>query len=229
MRTPGHDAELAAGFLFTEGVVRGIDEIGAVEHCRRPGADGENVVDVRVTGAGRRRLPHLLSERRRVVAHAGCGVCGRRTIASLRTRARRITARWTIDPGLLSALPARLRRAQAAFDETGGIHAAGIFTADGELEAVAEDVGRHNAVDKVIGRMMMLERLPLAKSILTVSGRASYEIVQKAYLAGVPLIAAVSAPSTLAIDLARVAGITLVGFVRDDRFNIYCHERRVRA
>ncbi len=229
MRTPGNDAELAAGFLFAERVIGGIEEIGTIEHCERRDRAGENVIDVRLIGAARRRLPRLMSERRQVVAHSGCGVCGRRTIESLRVRAPRINARWTIDSQLLGGLPARLRKAQSAFDQTGGIHAAGIFAPDGELDAMAEDVGRHNAVDKVIGRMMMLERLPLKRAVLTVSGRASFEIVQKAYLSGVPIIAAVSAPSTLAIDLAEDAGITLVGFVRDDRFNIYCHERRVKA
>ncbi|MCI0434339.1 MAG: formate dehydrogenase accessory sulfurtransferase FdhD [Gemmatimonadetes bacterium] len=229
MRTPGADAELAAGFLFSERVVRGSLEIGTIEHCGRRGdRGGANVVDVRIIGRARRRLPRMIATRRQVVANSSCGLCGRLTIDSLRVESPRVAARWTIDADRLASLPGRLRRAQSAFDETGGLHAAGLFTLDGQVAGFAEDVGRHNAVDKVVGRMLITDRLPLTRTVLVVSGRASFEIVQKAFLAGIPVVAAVSAPSTLAIDLAHRAGMTLVGFVRGHRFNIYTHARRVK-
>jgi FdhD protein len=158
---------------------------------------------------------------------ASCGLCGRVTIESLRVEAPEILADWTIHAGLIATLPDALRRAQAVFNETGGLHAAGLFDRSGNLEAMAEDVGRHNAVDKVIGRMLLEGRLPLGQSILFVSGRTSYEIVQKAFLAGIPVVGAVSAPSSLAVELAEEAGITLLGFVRGSTFNLYSHARRI--
>ncbi|HVC21624.1 MAG TPA: formate dehydrogenase accessory sulfurtransferase FdhD [Vicinamibacterales bacterium] len=228
MRTPGADVELAAGFLLAEQIVRHADDLETIARC--PDADdaaGGNVLDVRLDGRWTGDLPALLASRRQVVTGSSCGLCGRRTIASLRAEAPAPAAGWTIDPARVSALPVQLRRAQAVFEETGGLHAAGLFRPDGTLEAIAEDVGRHNAVDKVIGRMLLAGRLPLAAHLLVVSGRASFEIVQKALLAGIPLVAAVSAPSSLAIDLAAETGITLLGFVRGDTFNIYAHPGRI--
>jgi FdhD protein len=228
MRTPGSDRALAAGFLLSEGVVRTIDEIGAVEHCRHPDRpEGHNVVDVYLMGEAVRSLDERLAERRNVPGSAACGLCGRVTIESLRTRATRLDITWTTTKDLLAAMPDRLRERQRVFDDTGGLHAAGLFRPDGCCEMSAEDVGRHNAVDKVIGSMLLEDRLPLAGHALVVSGRTSYEIVQKAWLAGIGLLAAVSAPSSLAIDLADEAGITLLGFVRDGGFNIYSHPSRL--
>ncbi len=154
-------------------------------------------------------------------------MCGRLTIDSLRVEAPFIRVAWHVPAATLVQLPDRLRASQRVFDETGGLHAAGLFTADGRLEDMAEDVGRHNAVDKVIGRMLMRERLPLADHLLFVSGRTSFEIVQKAFLAGIPIVAAVSAPSSLAIELAADGGITLVGFLRGTSFNVYAHAERI--
>jgi FdhD protein len=231
MRTPGADVDLAAGFLLAEGVITSADELGVIEHCRDPEVTDEdsreNIVNVTLAGAALERMPARIAGRRQVTMTSACGLCGRREIAELRATAPAITSREAIRRHVVAFLPERLRARQAAFDETGGLHAAALFTAEGDLQLLAEDVGRHNAVDKVIGRMLLLDRLPLAESALFVSGRTSYEIVQKAFLAGVPIVASVSAPSSLAIDLAREAGITLLGFVRGDRFNIYTHEDRI--
>ena len=230
MRTPGDDINLAAGFLFSERVIFGVDDLGAIEHLTRDAAvDSGNVVDATLAGDAARRLPLLLEGRRRVTTNSSCGICCRRTIAAVLTDAPAVTARWQVPTEFIGHLPARLRDVQPVFDHTGGLHGAGLFSYDGTLELTAEDVGRHNAVDKVIGRMLFARRLPLDHSILVISGRAAYEIVQKAFLAGIPMIASVSAPSTLAIDLARHAGITLLGFVRDGCFNIYTHGDRVGA
>jgi FdhD protein len=228
MRTPGHDRELAAGFLFSEGVIRGSADIGAVEHCRHPDRPGaHNVVDAYLLGEAAASVDGHLTERRRVLTTSACGVCGRTTIESLRVRASRLQPDARFTRGMVASLPDRLRSYQGVFDETGGLHAAALFTADGRCEAAAEDVGRHNAVDKAIGALLMAERLPLPDAALVVSGRASYEIVQKAWLAGVGLVCAVSAPSSLAIELAAEAGITLLGFVRDGAFNVYSHPERI--
>ena len=154
-------------------------------------------------------------------------MCGRLTIDSLRTDAPPLRADWRVSATTLVEIPDRLRAAQTVFDETGGLHAAGLFTRDGSLEAIAEDVGRHNAVDKVIGRMLMQDRLPLSGHLLFVSGRTSFEIVQKAFLGGIPIVAAVSAPSSLAIELAQECGVTLVGFLRGRNFNVYAHSDRI--
>ncbi len=228
MRTPGADRELAAGFLFAERVLRTADDLGTIEYCTDRAAEHpENVINVTLTNGSDGVLEALLADRRQVTMNSSCGLCGRRSIDSLRHDAAPITAAWTVPAPVLVGLPETLRAAQAVFDETGGLHAAGLFEADGRLDAVAEDVGRHNAVDKVIGRMLMLEALPLGDRILFVSGRTSFEIVQKAFFAGIPIVASVSAPSSLAVDLAVEAGITLVGFVRDSSFNVYTHPHRV--
>ena len=162
-----------------------------------------------------------------MTTNSSCGLCGRQTIESLLSRVAPLKATWTIATAALAAIPDSLRARQAAFDETGGLHAAGLFTPDATLVDIAEDVGRHNAVDKIIGRRLMRDALPLSNHLLCVSGRTSYEIVQKAIFAGIPIVAAVSAPSSLAIDLARDSGVTLVGFARGESFNVYAHAERV--
>jgi FdhD protein len=230
MRTPGLDRELAAGFLLSEAVIRGADDLGAVEHCRHPDhAEAHNVVDVFLLGRAADGLEAVLSGRRNITTSSSCGVCGRRTIESLRQEAEPIGDPARIDAGLFASLPSRLRARQALFDETGGLHGAALFTLDGELLVAAEDVGRHNAVDKVIGSQLLAERLPLEGRALAVSGRASFEIVQKAWMARIPIICAVSAPTSLAVELAEEAGITLGGFVRDGGYNLYSHPHRIVA
>lgn len=230
MRTPGSDRELAAGFLLAEGVVRDSADLGAVEHCRHPHhPDVHNVVNVFLLGDAAGRLEATLDERRNVMANSSCGLCGRVTIDSLKVRAAALRSTMSVTAEVVHGFPDALRAQQAVFDRTGGLHGAALFTPTGDLITAAEDVGRHNAVDKVIGRMLLDERLPLANAVLVVSGRTSYEIVQKAWLAGVPVICAVSAPSSLAIELAAEAGITLLGFARDHAFNIYSHPQRIRA
>ncbi len=223
MRTPGSDEDLALGFLFTEGVIRGLADVAQVT---QPEAD---LIDVRLSRSRTEILPDLLDSRRNVSMSSACGLCGRRSLASLEVHASPLPTAWAVDAEIISSLPLKLQLAQRTFAQTGGLHAAGLFDVHGCLDSSAEDVGRHNAVDKLIGAMLKAGRLPLNESLLAVSGRSSFEIVQKAFLAGVPLVAAVSAPSTLAIDLASRAGITLLGFVRDHRFNVYAHPQRVTA
>jgi len=243
MRTPGADRELAAGFLLAEGVIRGADDLGTIAYCADRGsgrawtptggegadadARAENVVNVTLANGSAAAIDRLMADRRQVTASSSCGVCGRRTIASLAAHAAPIGASWTVAASAITSLPARLRERQEVFDGTGGLHAAGLFARGGTLVDVAEDVGRHNAVDKIVGRRLMRDELPLADDLLFVSGRTSFEIVQKAIYAGVPIVAAVSAPSTLAIELAEAFGVTLVGFVRGHAFNIYAHPERV--
>ena len=228
MRTPGHDRELAAGFLLAERLIAGADDLGAIRHCLDPdGVASPNVVDVTLAGDAAVGAERLLSRRRLIMANSSCGVCGRRTIDDLMTDIAPLPYAWSVRGAVIAAMGSALRRAQPVFDETGGLHAAALFDREGRLVSSAEDVGRHNAVDKVIGRELLLERVPLDDRLLFVSGRASYEIVQKALVARIPLLASVSAPSTLAIDLARQAGLTLLGFVRGDTFNVYSGEHRL--
>lgn len=235
MRTPGADLALTAGFLLAERVLKSADDLATIEHCREqpaPGAPGEdphpeNIVNVTLAGGSAAGLDQAMAERRQVLGNSSCGLCGRLTIASLKTDVAPLTFDRTVNAATIARLPDLLRDAQAVFKETGGIHAAGLFTVDGAVEAVAEDVGRHNAVDKVIGQMLLAERLPLSNLLLFVSGRTSFEIVQKAALAGIPVVGAVSAPSSLAVELAREVGITLMGFTRGGSFNIYSHPGRV--
>ena len=230
MRTPGADRELAAGFLLAERVIAGADDLGTIAHCADPAADHrENIVNVTLANRSADAIDRLLAGRRQVTGNSSCGLCGRRTIESLASDTEPIRSAWAIAASTVAMLPGRLRARQAVFDETGGLHAAGLFTRSGEVVDVAEDVGRHNAVDKIVGRMLMSESLPLSNHLLCVSGRASFEIVQKAVFAGIPLLAAVSAPSSLAIELAGECGVTLVGFVRGDSFNIYAHPQRIEA
>jgi FdhD protein len=226
MRTPGHDFELAAGFLVAEAIVAKREEILRIEHCREvrsPEEEG-NVVIVRTSAPAAAAVDRA---RRLVLTTSSCGLCGKGSIEAVRGSFPPIRSDAILDPAVLAALPERLRSEQAAFRETGGLHAAGIFTLSGEPRAIREDVGRHNAVDKAIGSLLLADRLPATESVLLVSGRASFEIVQKALAARIPFVAAVSAPSSLAIDLARESGMTLVGFVRGPEFNAYSGTERL--
>ncbi len=227
MRTPGHDFELAVGFLFTEGILRGRDDIASVEYARANlRGPSENVVDV-ILGRGVPFDPTRLA--RNFYATSSCGVCGKASLEAIRVMGvRRASSEGPrVSAALLPKIPGRLREGQALFAATGGLHAAGRFAVDGQLLAVREDVGRHNAVDKIIGERVLADRVPLPEEILAVSGRASFEILQKAAVAGFPFVVAVGAPSSLAVDLAREYGMTLVGFVRDRGFNVYAGESRV--
>ena len=239
MRTPGQDRALAAGFLLSERIIRSSDDIAAIEHCRHPDhRTAHHVVDVFLRGEAAARVPQLLDARRQMIANSSCGVCGRATIDELRDDIAALPTGPTVDLSILARLPQQLRRQQSTFDETGGLHAAAVFTADGTLLAAAEDVGRHNAVDKVIGSSVIAEvdagltgsAGPNGRdgaAVLVVSGRVAFEIVQKAWLGRVPIIVAISAPTSLAVELAREARLTLLGFVRDRSLNIYTHADRV--
>ncbi|HVT46521.1 MAG TPA: formate dehydrogenase accessory sulfurtransferase FdhD [Vicinamibacterales bacterium] len=224
MRTPGDDEALAAGFLFSEGVVTRREDIVSI--AVDAAAD---IADVTLSPDRATDVPRLLAERRQVATSSSCGMCGRRSLDLIGVDVPPLVPAWQVDPAVISSLPDALRAAQRVFDETGGIHAAGLFTCAGALEAAAEDVGRHNAVDKLVGRALLDGRLPLSNALLCVSGRTSFEIVQKALMAGIGLVAAVSAPSSLAVELARDSGLTLLGFVRGGRFNVYAHEERIGA
>lgn len=226
MRTPGHDFELAAGFLFSEGLIEKGDDVASVSYC----TDGEqryNVVNV-VLAPGAPFDPDLLA--RNFYATSSCGVCGKASIdAALGPACPRISDPISVDAATLLALPGRLRAAQAVFERTGGLHAAALFTADGTLVRVREDVGRHNALDKLVGAALLGGEMPLAGRVVLASGRLSFELVQKAARAGAPVLAGVSAPSSLAVSLAEEAGVTLVGFLRDGRFNVYAGGARIAA
>jgi FdhD protein len=226
LRTPGDDRELVAGFLFTEGIISRREQLVTL---RLPGDGSPERNLVRVALDPKVRLA-AGGAARRFSAGSACGVCGKASIAQLRRRGLRhpeVTTR--IDPEVLCQLPQKLRAAQAAFRRTGGLHAAALFDAAGELIVLREDIGRHNAVDKVIGWAFLEGRLPLSRHLLLVSGRGGFEIVQKALAAGIPLLASVSAPSSLAVQLARELGLTLVGFLRGRRFVIYSEEARISA
>ena len=227
MRTPGEDRALAAGFLLSERIIRSADDVGAIEHCRHPDqAKAHHVVDVFLRGSAAARVPEMLANRREIIANSSCGVCGRATIEELVADIAPLTTGWSVGVDVIRGLPDRLRTRQSTFDETGGLHGAALFAPDGSLLASAEDVGRHNAVDKSIGALLLDDR-DLTPGMLMVSGRVSFEIVQKAWLAGIPLVAAISAPTSLAVELAQEAGITLLGFVREKSLNIYTHTSRV--
>jgi FdhD protein len=223
MRTPGADRDLAAGFLLTEGVLRHAADIVRIEEVH----DAGDVVNVELSCAREAAVAAAVGERRQVAMTSSCGLCGRRSLESLQVALPCCPVEWAVDVSIVTALPAALRRVQPAFEQTGGLHAAGLFDRHGHLEASAEDVGRHNAVDKVLGRMLIAGRLPLRDGLLMVSGRSSFEILQKAWYGGIPLVAAVSAPSSLAVEIAQEAGITLLGFVRDGQFNVYAHRARI--
>ncbi len=229
MRTPGSDMDLAAGFLVSEGVVAGPQELRSQRYCAGATDDGVNtynVLDVELTPGV---PPPDPSVERAFYTTSSCGLCGKASLDAVRTSTRfSVDADpLTVTPALLAGMPDQLREAQKVFDRTGGLHAAALFDAAGELLVLREDVGRHNAVDKVVGWALREDRLPLAGTVLLVSGRASFELVQKAWMAGVPLLAAVSAPSSLAVDLAAEAGITLVGFLRGQTMNVYSRPDRV--
>jgi FdhD protein len=221
--TPGHDAELAVGFMVGEAIIAP-NQIARVSECRADGGDG-GVADVRLWPNAR----PASGWQRSFYATSSCGICGKASIEAVRIAAGPVPDGPEITAGVIFSLPQKLRAAQRVFDRTGGLHAAGIFDATGELLIAREDVGRHNAVDKAVGRAAMDGLLPLSGQVLLVSGRASFEIVQKALLAGIPIVAAVSAPSTLAVGLARESNMTLAGFVRDGGFNGYAGGRRIIA
>ena len=223
MRTPGGDYELAAGFLFTEGLV-GPDEIRRVAYCDDLGDDEQryNVVTVTLDRPFDHEVLH-----RNFFATSSCGICGKAALEDVEVRCAPVATGTQVSTSVLVSLPDALRAKQRVFDRTGGLHAAGLFTPAGQLITLREDVGRHNAVDKVIGEQLLAGRVPVADHILQVSGRASFEIVQKAAVAGIPVVSAVSAPSSLAVDAAERLGMTLVGFVRDGRCNVYTHPERV--
>jgi len=216
MRTPGHDEELAAGFLLTEGLIRRRDELREVRQHPRNRAG--NVVDAFLAPEVTVDFARLT---RHVFAASSCGLCGKTSIAAVRQQFPIARSRFTVSPELLLSLPERMRAAQTTFAATGGLHAAALFTNEGDLLCLREDIGRHNAVDKVLGRAFLDAATPLDRHVLLVSGRASFEIVQKSLAAGVGFLAAVSAPSSLAVEFARANGQTLVGFLREGRFNVY--------
>ena len=223
MRTPGGDFELAVGFLFTEGLI-GPGEVHRVAYCDNlPGEDQRyNVVSVSLEHAFDAALVH-----RNFAATSSCGICGKAALDDIEVRCQPVAPGPAVAADVLVSLPARLRSQQRLFDQTGGLHAAGLFTAAGEPVSVREDVGRHNAVDKVIGERFLAGDLPLSGHVLQVSGRLSFEIVQKAAVAGIPIVSAVSAPTSLAVEAGERFGMTVVGFVRDGRLNVYAGSERI--
>ncbi len=234
MRTPGHDIELVHGWLAGEGVISSSADVTTARYCAGSVTDDDdglaqntyNVIEVALSPGV---APPDLDIARSFYTTSSCGVCGKASIEALTVQARYDVASdpLVVAPEVLVALPDRLRAEQPTFEQTGGLHAAGLFTADGELLVVREDVGRHNAVDKVVGWAVLADRLPLTGTVLQVSGRASFELTQKAYLAGIPMLSAVSAPSSLAVQTAAEVGMTLAGFVRSGRFNLYTRPDRV--
>ncbi|HYO48342.1 MAG TPA: formate dehydrogenase accessory sulfurtransferase FdhD [Chloroflexia bacterium] len=225
MRTPGHDIELGVGFLYTEGIIAGKHHIEAVRHCA--GDDGslaQNIVNLLPTD-------HTLLDprkwRRNFYSTSSCGICGKTTISQVTAQAATILSEATVSLQTLYELVPRLQSAQAVFTQTGGLHAAGLFDTGGNLLVMREDVGRHNAVDKVIGYALLNNLLPLGNHILLVSSRASFEIVQKAAMSGISIMAVISAPSSLAVELAREAGMTLIAFLREGRLNVYSGQDRI--
>jgi len=235
MRTPGHDLELATGFLFTEGLISGRNQIASVRHEPHAGKNDAGPNDARQNGANRVRVDlapgfELDPEatRRNFYATSSCGVCGKASIDAVRVRCiQPPNPKCTVDAEVLCRLPDQLRAAQPVFSRTGALHAAGLFSLSGELQVLREDVGRHNAVDKVVGWALANDRMPLGDSLLMVSGRGGFEIVQKALVAGIPVLASVSAPSDLAVNLAREFAMTLIGFLRGRRFVIYSGAERL--
>ncbi len=227
MRTPGHDEELAAGFLWTERLIARPESLISIGHC--PGKteeERENIVLAYVDGAS-----GALEEgwQRNFPASSSCGICGKASIEAVRQAAEPIQSDIRVASNILHGLPKTLRQAQDTFDRTGGLHAAGLFDSEGDLILLREDVGRHNAVDKMVGAALFRKMLPLEDSLVLVSGRAGFEIVQKCLLAGVPIVAAVGAPSSLAVELAAESGMTLVGFLRENSMNVYTGAERVLA
>jgi FdhD protein len=227
MRTPGNDFELAAGFLLSEGVARRREDIVGISYCIDPQIDAEqryNIVNVQLAADA---LPALERLERHFTVSSACGVCGKANIEALQTRAARLDDPVRVSLDLIAQLPEKMRQAQRVFESTGGLHASALFDSNGTLLALREDVGRHNALDKIAGWGLLNDRLPLRGCALLVSGRASYELVQKCIVAGIPILCAVSAPSSLAVDLARSFGLTLLGFVRGARANVYAEKNRI--
>ena len=223
MRTPGADFDLAVGLLWTEGVIHSGDEIGTIAYCpdeEQP--ELKNIVNVGLVDADRK-----LESSRRLWSNSSCGLCGKATLEAIHQVCRRIESDMTVNYDVLCALPSRLRQAQINFERTGGIHAVGLFDARGELLLLREDIGRHNAVDKVLGAALRDPKVNLSQTAMMVSGRLGFEIAQKAVVAGIPIVASISAPSSLAIELAGDFGMTLVGFLRGRSMNIYTHSERV--
>ncbi|MFC4950661.1 formate dehydrogenase accessory sulfurtransferase FdhD [Pseudonocardia sp. GCM10023141] len=229
MRTPGHDVELAHGFLLTEGVITSAADIATARYCDSFDDDGRNTYNVLDVALAPGVAPPSVGVERNFYTTSSCGVCGKASLEAVRTRSAfpLDSDDVSVPVGVLTSLPDQLRAAQRVFESTGGLHAAGLFTAAGELLVVREDVGRHNAVDKVLGWALLDGRIPARECVLMVSGRASFELVQKATMAGVPVLAAVSAPSSLAVELAVDAGMTLIGFLRGESMNAYSRADRI--
>jgi FdhD protein len=228
MRTPGDDFELAAGFLFTEGIITSANQINKIQHCGAAAKQNDLRNTVRVDLRADVKIDFKRLERH-FYTSSSCGVCGKTSIEALETGVCRLKnpASPVFSAETIHRLPETLRSSQNVFDRTGGLHAAALFNAAGEMQNLREDVGRHNAVDKLVGAEFLANRTPLFDKLLLVSGRASFELVQKALMAGIPILAAVGAPSSLAVELAREYGMTLMGFVRDNRFNIYTGKERI--
>lgn len=228
MRTPGNDFELVAGFLFSEGVVSKRDDITSISYCVDPAVGREqryNIVTVELA----RAMPALERLERHFTVNSSCGVCGKSSIEALQVRAHPVADRFTVSNDFIAELPDKMRSAQRIFASTGGLHASALFEGAGSLVAAREDVGRHNALDKIIGWALLNDRLPLRESVLLVSGRASYELLQKSITAGIPIVCAISAPSSLAVETARAFNVTLCGFVRGTRCNVYTAPERIIA
>jgi FdhD protein len=223
MRTPGHDFELAAGFLFTEGLIAGSRAFSQIRYCNDVGTEQHlNVVTVDM-----REHFDATRMQRNFFASSSCGVCGKASIDQLAVACAHVAEGPVVGREIITSLPDRLRAEQRVFESTGGLHATGLFRTDGQLVVAREDVGRHNAMDKLIGNRLLAGESPLSSSIALVSGRASFELVQKAAVAGIPIMCAVSAPSTLAVETAKRLGVTLIGFLRGARFNIYTNAQRI--
>ena len=223
MRTPGHDEELAAGFLVTEGIISKASDIFEISVCPSQSEGKGNIVDVLLSGV----QVNWDSLTRHVFASSSCGLCGKAAVESVFQNFAPVDAAWKISDDLLLSLPDKLRAAQPTFDQTGGLHASALFDLTGNLIILREDVGWHNALDKILGHGLRNGLLPFTDHILLVSGRVSFEIMQKALAGGIPLIAAISAPSSLAVSFAQESGQTLVGFLRGDRMNVYAHPQRL--
>lgn len=224
MRTPGHDFELAVGFMAGEGLIHGRDEVASVRYCDLPPEEPQlyNVVSVFLT-----RPFEPAGPERRFYATSSCGICGKASLDQVEVHCAAIPAGEPLPASVVVSLPDSLRKAQRIFEQTGGLHAAGLFDLAGKVMAVREDVGRHNAVDKLVGRLLLAGELPLSDKVLMVSGRVSFELVQKAAVAGIPVLCAVSAPSSLAVEAAARLGLSVIGFVRGRGFNVYSHQERI--
>jgi FdhD protein len=226
MRTPGNDFELVVGFLYSEGLIKHYGDVESMHYCTpRTETEKENIVRVELK-------PAVVIDFKRVQRNfyttSSCGICGKSSIETIQQQCEKVIDNYTVSSDVIQLLPERLQRAQTIFEHTGGLHGVAAFNLQGELLVVHEDVGRHNAFDKVLGEALIRDKIALYRSIMIVSGRASFELIQKAALGGVPMVCAIGAPSSLAVKLAQEMGITLIGFLRKDKFNIYSGEQRVR-